>query len=915
MSPLAKYCGCAEGAELLVRRGKGSHGLLISVAFSVCLVWGLRGKPVQGNAPFDGTDFHGTIAYSCDGNFHDPDDWAASSVALAILASAGLQDKLAHFHYNSILSANDAEWEVEHEKSVLGAVELFGFDRKRFFNCQKEYTEAVAHLTQVINAAGPHSPLYLIVAGPVDVPLAALRAANSENRSFVYCISHSRWNDGFGSDFKFSATKRDIIELGVRWVQIQDQNARLSTSPYRRVAASSNKLRSPWAAAAPEEFEPYFWMRGSGSRGLQFLWERMVASTRPDPSDAGMMYFLVTGDSEATPEKLERLLALRQIPKPVLERDVVRLEAENFREMTNYHVEVSSDRTTSHRLCVRPQQRARRGSITTVFDEPYTAERAIYDVAVAYASESDVPGVLRLITGSVQSPSHEISAKTSGWQIHVFPAVSIRRGETLELSAEGNLPRIDYVELRRRNEAIGKPVEVAWEVAKGNRADRSAEKAQQSQRFAPVPGMPLDDPAALPGQVIVAGGRPGYLKVNGGRPLFLCGPDNPEDFLFLGRLLPDGTRDGPQMEIIDFLGKSGVNAVHFLMFRMRRCNIKDEGDDTHCPFIDHDPSKPLNEKVLAQWEYWLTELEKRGIVVHLEFYNDATDVELMGWTLDGEGNLHPHERRFVEGIVTRFKHLKNIIWGLEESSNKLPRTRVAHFRKMAELIRQVDDYRHPIVQSFVTPETAEKDMHPDGVTSADYRENPIIDIATWLHIPPHGKDFDAQHRAYLDYAWRDRDLFIVMRNETEYHSIDRHTARIHNWACALAGMHALEAQLNPARMDRRDRVLDAGKVVAFMEQTDWFRMKPADELASQDTKWVLANRGSSYILYSYDCKKTMGLKELPRGRYELLWFETVDGKWRKDRFEQRETGPAAWAKPADFGAEVAVYLRLASDTR
>jgi len=352
-----------------------------------------------------------------------------------------------------------------------------------------------------------------------------------------------------------------------------------------------------------------------------------------------------------------------------------------------------------------------------------------------------------------------------------------------------------------------------------------------------------------------------------------------------------------------------VNAMHFQMFRMRRCNIKGEGDDTHCPFIDHDPSKPLNEKVLDQWEFWLKELEKRNIIVHLEFYNDATDVELMGWTLDAQGNLHPDERRFIEGIVNRFKHLKNIIWGLEESSNKLPRSRVIHFRKMAELIRQVDEYQHPIVQSLVTPETAEKDMHPDGVTSADYRDNPVIDIMTWLHISPHGKDFEAQHRAYLEYAQKDRDVFILMKNETEYHQIDRRTARVHNWACALAGMHALEAQLNVARADRHDRIVDAGKLVSFMEQTDWFRMKSADDMVTEDAKWALANPGVSYIVYSYDCKNVMGLKNLPQGRYEILWFDTIDGKFQKETFQQAKDGPASWHKPANFSNEVAVYVK------
>ena len=39
--------------------------------------------------PFDGSNFKGRIAYSGDGNHNDEDDWAASPVALAILAEKG----------------------------------------------------------------------------------------------------------------------------------------------------------------------------------------------------------------------------------------------------------------------------------------------------------------------------------------------------------------------------------------------------------------------------------------------------------------------------------------------------------------------------------------------------------------------------------------------------------------------------------------------------------------------------------------------------------------------------------------------------------------------------------------------------------------------------------------------------------
>src|SRR5262249_21784075 len=42
--------------------------------------------------PYSRSRFQGRIAWSADGNHNDPDDWASSPIALAILAEAGLRD-------------------------------------------------------------------------------------------------------------------------------------------------------------------------------------------------------------------------------------------------------------------------------------------------------------------------------------------------------------------------------------------------------------------------------------------------------------------------------------------------------------------------------------------------------------------------------------------------------------------------------------------------------------------------------------------------------------------------------------------------------------------------------------------------------------------------------------------------------
>ncbi len=422
----------------------------------------------------------------------------------------------------------------------------------------------------------------------------------------------------------------------------------------------------------------------------------------------------------------------------------------------------------------------------------------------------------------------------------------------------------------------------------------------------------LDDPQALPGQLIVAGGRPGYFKYNGGGPAYLCGPDDPEAFLFLGELAPDGTRrNGPQEQIIARLAAAQVSAFHCQMFRMRRCNFKDEGDDTHNPFLEHDPARPLNPKVLDQWDGWLEEFEKAGIVVHLEFYNDATDVELMGWRLDAQGNLHPEEHRFVTGIVNRFKHRKNILWGLEESANKLPAVRTPHFRKMAEVIARTDNHHHPIVQSLVIPNDPEDDFPQGGVLSDVYYGDPNIHAITWLHLVPHGDDLEMQYWEYHRYWRRDSPHFIVMKNETYWRPYvqGEPLGRRYFWAAAMAGLHNLEAQIKADRAAHEPRMREMGYIAGFLEQTDFHWMRPDRGLAAGSTRWVLAKPGVSWIAYSDSYGKPLGVKGLPPGRYDLLWLDTVNGRTARS---ESIAAPAEgmFDKPAGFGDELALYIRV-----
>jgi len=643
----------------------------------------------------------------------------------------------------------------------------------------------------------------------------------------------------------------------------------------------------------------------------------LEAEGRADISDSTITYFLLTGDDDADLAKLKSLLDDKKLPAPIDPRKHVRIEAENFRTLDNYAVEHNSARRASHRLSVRlargprPPETLATGRIRTPFDQPYTADSGRYDVDIRYFDEADGRCRFGLYVNGVQKGSAWYASEDNDqWTTHTIEDIVINDGGEIMVEVRGDSDeygKLDYVQL---NYIAPSP-----RLRSGPSAASSGALAPAPVRGLPRPQVPrltvtgpLDDPDALLGQIIVAGKNPGYLKYNGGGPAFLCGPDNPETFLFLGDVNPDGTRsNGQQQLIIDRLVKSGVNAFHCQMFRMRRCNIKDEGNDTHCPFVNFDPAQPLNDAILDQWDGWISQLEKAAVSIHLEFYNDATDVEMMGWTLDENDNLHPDEKRMFEGIVKRFKHHKNIIWGIEESVNKLPSARTPHFMKLSELIAQVDNHHHPIVHSFVTPETSERDLSQDKVMPDEYIGDPYIRIVTWLHVLAHGDDYEAQHRAYLKYSRINSDRFIVMKNETERFPRTEPRSRIYMWSCAMTGMHALEAGHDVLT---RHKLLDAdGRIKTFMEQTDFYKMKPRDDLATGSTRWVLANPGDSYIAYTYNYSGPMGIKDMAAGTYDLKWFDTVDGEMVNQAGVSISAGDVTWSKPDSMGSEVALYIK------
>ncbi|MGB2568648.1 hypothetical protein ACPFP2_09390 [Micromonospora citrea] len=261
-----------------------------AAAVAVFTLLGTGAAPAQAAAPTLNYPCE-RIAVSSDGNYHDRDDIGASAMALALLAEKGQQSRLVHWDYNSHLGSSNASWEQDMVTATEGTAAQFGYDVGVIFrNSQTDLGRAVNHLKNKIDASTASNRLCLVGAGPMGVVYRALDVSNPAQHPYVTLISHSDWNNNHDDDdniFNLADIRRDFPQ--VRYTRIQDQNAGLGT----------NGGEARWS-----------WMSTSSDPGLRYVHNVVnnIMNKSGDVSDAGMFYYLITGDDAGNATKLRNFL-------------------------------------------------------------------------------------------------------------------------------------------------------------------------------------------------------------------------------------------------------------------------------------------------------------------------------------------------------------------------------------------------------------------------------------------------------------------------------------------------------------------------------------------------------------------------------------------------------------------------------
>ena len=386
--------------------------------------------------------------------------------------------------------------------------------------------------------------------------------------------------------------------------------------------------------------------------------------------------------------------------------------------------------------------------------------------------------------------------------------------------------------------------------------------------------------ASRSGRIVVDPEHPEWLKRSDGRPFFMCGPGDPEDFLYRGKLRPDGTRAGDQMELIEKMKGTGANCIYLMAIRSHG----GDGDKTHNPFVNHDPAKGINPVVLDQWETWFAEMDKSDIVIYLFLYDDSTRIWRTG---DRVGKA---EKNFIHTLVNRFEHHRNLLWCIAEEYQEA--LSVERVKNIAAEINATDDYNHAIAVHKL-----------NGLDFSEFADEPNIDQ---FAIQYNVKTAEELHAGLIK-AWKEaKGRYNLNMSEAADYGTGVE-ARQKSWACAMAGAYVMILGMDIATTAKSD-LEDCGRLVRFFESTGFQQMTPHDELGFAGTQYVLARPGGSYIAYASQLQDKIGLKNTTTGVYKFHWFDCASGSEVTKENVTVAGGDQSWDKPGRIGSELAVYI-------
>ncbi len=275
----------------------------ILLVFCLFLSLGLKAQTV----PYKGE----RIVVVADGNEHGKDDWGATPLTLALIASKEIQDQVMVYAFSShTWGSNKSHFGADsqmRESAFLGAKQ-FGFKKTKFIEAVTAPNFAIIEITQLVNKSSEKNPLTILASGPLEIIGTSLSEADSTKLKFVRVISYSTWDQEHANSPAEGET-----HTGWTWEKLRESFEANQLQLVSLVNETSGKegLKAPLSAYSwlnessvkePKPFEKGSWA---------WLYSRLEASkieNEVNPDDARLIYYLLTGNINPSVKDLKEML-------------------------------------------------------------------------------------------------------------------------------------------------------------------------------------------------------------------------------------------------------------------------------------------------------------------------------------------------------------------------------------------------------------------------------------------------------------------------------------------------------------------------------------------------------------------------------------------------------------------------------
>ena len=323
--------------------------------------------------------------------------------------------------------------------------------------------------------------------------------------------------------------------------------------------------------------------------------------------------------------------------------------------------------------------------------------------------------------------------------------------------------------------------------------------------------------------------------------------------------------------VLNYLAGKGLNSFYTLTMN----NYGDSMDIN--PWIGYDEHRRYDVSKLGQWEIVFSHMDRVGLLLMMITQEEEGEQTL--------GKLGTDRKLYYRELLARFAHHHGIIWDMDEEMDRWRYFTTQDVKDIANYIRAVDPYDHPIQYVQWKAELID-DMKTygrllgfenfDSIAMQHDPESSHSETIKWLD-----KSDAAGHPWLVNLI--EMNSRVPLDEEDYWHDTQR---KFGMWGTYLAGGSGVAFFFTGAQGDlsvedyrTRDHLFDLERyahdfVVDYLPFTE---MHHADDLTPASNDYVLAKPGEVYAVYLPEGgTSTLDLSGAS-GTFEVKWYDPRKG--------------------------------------